>query len=91
MSFLGSIGNIIEGSGLKEAFCTICAEASCEKVLTGHSFLRSVRGHILVQAALGSRILTLLNLNDNEIETLNHALNKFGENDFVNYVNVKSF
>lgn len=87
MPFLGAIGNIMEVSGLKEALCTIFAKNSCDKVLTGHAFSRSVRGHILTQAALGSVILSLLKLNDDEIYVMNYALNEFGEENFVNAVN----
>ena len=49
MSFLGSVGFVMEGSGLKEAFNQIFAENSAEKALIGHAFSRAVRGHSLVQ------------------------------------------
>ncbi|GBP41568.1 hypothetical protein EVAR_20376_1 [Eumeta japonica] len=56
MSFLGAIGFIMDGSGLKEAFCEIYAENSSEKALSGHAYARAIRGHFLVQLALSELI-----------------------------------
>lgn len=50
ISFLGAVGFIIKGSGLKEAFCVLYTEKSAEKALEGHAYLRSIRGHTLIQA-----------------------------------------
>ncbi|KAL7304815.1 hypothetical protein TKK_0003038 [Trichogramma kaykai] len=52
MSFLGSIGHIMDGSGLLEAFEIMFAQCSAAKALTGHAYSRAVRGHLLVQNAL---------------------------------------
>lgn len=38
MSFLGSMGFIMDGSGLKEAFSVIYAQNSAEKALAGHAY-----------------------------------------------------
>ncbi|XP_043269016.1 uncharacterized protein Nepl16 isoform X1 [Venturia canescens] len=82
MSFLGSIGEIMTGSGLKQAFCTIFAELSAEKALTGHAFSRSVRGHLLVQAALADTIYQKIELTDSERKHLNDSLERVGEENF---------
>lgn len=82
MSFLGSIGFIMDGSGLREVFNCIFAEASVKKILTGKAFSRAVRGHILIQAALADIVISSLNLIESEIETLNEVLSKSNEDNF---------
>lgn len=87
MSFLGSIGNIMVGSGLKEAFCTIYADLSAEKALTGHAFSRAVRGHFLIQASLATLIFAKIELTDDEKNVLNEILQKVGEENFTDTLN----
>lgn len=86
MSFNGSMNNIMAGSGLKEAFCTIYAELSAEKALSGHAFSRSVRGHLLVQAALASFIFEKVELSEDETSYLNNGLTTVGKENFHNYL-----
>lgn len=45
MSFIGCIGYIMNGSGIKEALSTIYASNSVDKMLDGPAFARSIRGH----------------------------------------------
>ncbi|GBP58029.1 hypothetical protein EVAR_39745_1 [Eumeta japonica] len=52
MSFLGSIGYIMEGSALKEALSVIYDPNSVGKMLDGHAFARSVGRHGLIRVAL---------------------------------------
>lgn len=56
MSFMGAMGTIMDGSGLKELFSTIYATNSVDKILTGHAYARAVRAHILTHAALAGII-----------------------------------
>ncbi|CAG9782212.1 unnamed protein product [Diatraea saccharalis] len=42
MSFLGCIGYVMDGSGLKEALSTIYATNSVDKMLNGHAYARSM-------------------------------------------------
>lgn len=56
MSFLGSIGTIMDGSGLAELLATVYASNTVDHMLTGHAFSRAIRGHLLVYAALGTII-----------------------------------
>ncbi|XP_061724855.1 uncharacterized protein LOC133530806 [Cydia pomonella] len=51
-SFLGVIGFIMSGSGLKELWCSIYAPEHIEKMMTGHAFPRAVRAHFLTRSAL---------------------------------------
>lgn len=57
MSFLGSIGNIMDGSGLTELLQTIYAGNSVVHILSGHAYSRAVRGHTLVHQSLAKMIL----------------------------------
>lgn len=50
MSFLGSMGYIMDGSGLKKALGNkIYAPNSVDKMLSGHTYSISIKGHILVR------------------------------------------
>ena len=64
------------GSSLKKAFCTIYAELSDDKTLTGHAYSRFVRGHLLVQAALATIILNKIEFKDDEKNLLDQGLEK---------------
>ncbi|KYN02063.1 hypothetical protein ALC62_07132 [Cyphomyrmex costatus] len=74
MSFLGSIGFIMDGSGLKEAFACIYADNSAEKAFTGHAYSRSIRAHFLVQVALATIIFESLELTDEQKATFDGFL-----------------
>ena len=52
MSALGSIGNVMDGSGIKEALSTVYAEGSVEAMLYGKAVARAFRGHQLLDTAL---------------------------------------
>ncbi len=52
MSFLGSIGHLMAGSGLQELLEVVFAVNAVRHMLTGKAISRAVRGHMLVDAAL---------------------------------------
>ncbi|KAK3895921.1 hypothetical protein Pcinc_000394 [Petrolisthes cinctipes] len=52
MSYLGSIGKIMTGSGLEDLWKRVYAKGSVVHMLTGHAFSRAVRAHILTLLAL---------------------------------------
>ncbi|XP_043503861.1 uncharacterized protein LOC122525249 [Polistes fuscatus] len=56
MSYLGSIGHIMNGSGLEDIWAVTYAPASVKKMLTGHAYARAMRAHILTFTALGVMI-----------------------------------
>lgn len=91
MSFLGSIGYIMDGSGLKEAFASIYAENSAEKAFSGHAYSRSIRAHFLVQVALATIIFDSLELDDEETATFNALLECLGNESFIDYMNKEEF
>lgn len=56
MSYLGCIGYLMTGSGLQETLEQIYAPNSVVKMLNGKAIARSIRGHLLVYAALNAII-----------------------------------
>lgn len=57
MSFLGSIGNLMEGSGLRKALECVYAPVTVGHMFTGKAYSRSVRGHLLCATAVQSLLL----------------------------------
>lgn len=51
-SFLGSVGYVMKGSGIEELWETVYAKNSIPHMMTGHSFARAVRAHILTAVIL---------------------------------------
>lgn len=74
MSFMGSIGYIMAGSGLKELWNTIYTANSIDKMMTGHVYSRGVRAHMLTQLCLGKLILDELDLTDEFKINLKHYI-----------------
>lgn len=58
MSFLGSIGFIIGGSGLDELWAEVYAKQSVVHMMTGHAYDRSLRAQFLTQEALATLLLS---------------------------------
>ena len=58
MSFLGCIGSLMAGSGLKEILEMIYAPNAVEHILTGKAIARAVRAHLLVDAAVNTLIVS---------------------------------
>lgn len=56
MSYLGCIGYLMTGSGIQETFEQIYAPNSVLKMLNGKAIARSIRGHLLLYAALNAII-----------------------------------
>ena len=54
MSFLGTIGHLMAGSGLHEVLDLIYASKAVDHILSGKAIARAVRAHLLVDAALNT-------------------------------------
>jgi len=74
MSFMGAIGYIMAGSGLKELLRTIYPANSIAKIMTGHAYSRAVRAHFLTQLCLGKIILDELDLLETKKTTLKYYI-----------------
>lgn len=57
MSFLGSVGMMMKGSGLEDLFTEVYAENSVTHMISGKAIARATRAHILVQSALMSLLM----------------------------------
>lgn len=57
MSFLGSIGNLMKGSGLEELFEEVYAVNSVPHMMSGKAFSRALRAHTLAESALMTLLL----------------------------------
>ena len=57
MSYMGSIGYIMAGSGLEAMWETVYATNSLSHMLSGHAYSRALRAHILSSAAFTSLLL----------------------------------
>ncbi|GBL55344.1 hypothetical protein AVEN_21120-1 [Araneus ventricosus] len=75
MSFMGTIGSIMAGSGLKELLTIIYAENSVEKIMSGHAYSRAVRAHVLVHLVLAELIWESVDLSEDEAVMMENALN----------------
>ena len=50
MSFLGSVGYVMRGSGLESVLRVIYGESTVEHALTGKVYARAVRAHFLIRS-----------------------------------------
>lgn len=57
MSFLGSIGHMMRGSGIEEIMGLLFGSTTTEYVLSGKAYARAVRGHFIVHGALSDLLL----------------------------------
>lgn len=54
MSFLGTIGSLMAGSGLREIMSQVYSEGSVDQMLSGKAVARAVRAHFLIDSALNA-------------------------------------
>lgn len=86
MSYLGALGFIMDGSGLKDVFNTVYAGASTDKMLTGHAYARAFRAHLLTRLALAKIIFKELNLTSDEETLLTEYLLMLEEPDYLSKI-----
>jgi hypothetical protein len=60
MSFMGSIGHLMKGSGISEALGTVYGSNAVEHMLSGKAVSRALRGHFLISSALNSKLLSAI-------------------------------
>ena len=58
MSFMGSIGSLMKGSGLSEALSTSYGVNAIEHMMSGKAVSRGLRGHFLAASALQTKLMT---------------------------------
>ena len=57
MSFLGSVGDMMAGSGIEDLLALVYAENSVSHVMSGKAFARALRAHFLVDSCLNNLLL----------------------------------
>ena len=61
MSFLGSIGAVMKGSGIEDLLAEIYALNSIPHIMSGKAIARAIRAHILIESALTSLLFEMIN------------------------------
>ena len=56
MSFLGSVGNLMNGAGIENVFEEVYSEDTVKHIKSGHAVARALRAHVLVQGVLVNHI-----------------------------------
>ena len=70
MSYLGSIGNTMKGSGIAECLQVVYGENAVQHMISGKAIARALRGHFLLQSALRLTIIGRLLQEDITTEDL---------------------
>lgn len=83
MSFLGSIGAIMDGSGIKEMLSLIYAENSIPYILNGKAYSRAVRGHVLIHCAISNLIFDMIQLTEEDKDFLGSLLLEMKEKSVI--------
>jgi len=60
MSFLGSVGHVMAGSGIEECLQQVYGRETIVHVLSGNAYARSLTGHFLIQSALVCKLLSFI-------------------------------
>ena len=71
MSFLGSIGTVMLGSGLQELTGFVYGADTVEHMLAGKAVSRALRDHLLIQSALTTLLFEQINPNSSQQSTNN--------------------
>lgn len=100
MSFLGSIGKMMKGSGIEEVFAEVYAENSVEDIISGKAVSRAIRAHFMVESALKCLLFDIAKdnfdidvdslkslLDSTEDETGKAKLNSFAESKVIHDIN----
>jgi hypothetical protein len=77
LSFMGSIGYIMAGSGLQELWEGIYAKNSVIHMLNGRAYSRGLRAHLITYQALATLVLELCELDEsfkNEIQVVSQEI-----------------
>ena len=87
MLFVGSIGHFMQVSGLSEALGSIYGENTVNKMLSGKSIARALRGLFLTETALTTEIQELLlsgnAIDQQDIDCVQNEINKLRNGDIT--------
>ena len=77
MNFVGSLGKLMEESGLSEALSTCFGSATVNQILMGKNVARAIRGHILVYSALTVILFQQLIAANADVDLLSDVLSLY--------------
>lgn len=81
MSFLGSVGYIMSGSGIEELWQIVYGKATVPHMMAGKAYARAVRAHILTAAALFSLIHDdIVSKSEESLDVLSEIVRQFFAN-----------
>ena len=60
MSFLGSVGEVMKGSGIGEALETVYGKNTVLQIMSGKAVTRAIRGHFLMESVLMNKLISKL-------------------------------
>eukprot|EP00111_Clytia_hemisphaerica_P013776 TCONS_00040538-protein len=60
MSFLGSVGKVMMGSGLEELFEEVYSEDTVKHMISGKAYARALRAHLMTQSALVEHLVEIM-------------------------------
>ena len=69
MSYCGSIGTLMEGSGLAEAHKTCYGDVIVKHIASGKAISKALRAHFLTEAAIMTLLMTPFSPHSKDIET----------------------
>jgi len=78
MSYMGSVGHIMRGSGIEDILLLLFGENTIEYVLSGKAYAKAIRSHFLIQTALKQLLLQYLsntNAEDDDCNTQTVSIN----------------
>lgn len=76
MNLLGAIGTLMEGTGLRNIMEVVYGSNAVQHMMTGKSVQRAFRGHLLVDRCLNHLVVSELQEDDSQFESL---VNQAGE------------
>ena len=86
MSFIGCIGHIMSGSGLQDIFLLNYGPNTVQNMLSGKTYDRAVRGHLLLERALMHLLLEMLLPED--ADTVTSETDQFSSSDVEHLLKV---
>jgi hypothetical protein len=83
LSYLGSVGTLMRGSGLEEILSVLYGKNVVEQILQGRDYERAVRGHLIVYTALSCLLTNVLLPSDSDASQA--TVNFDNEHEVTNY------
>ena len=91
MSYLGSIGNSMKGSGISQCLQVVYGENAVKHMVSGKAIARALRGHFLLQSALRLQIIKQLTqeeiISQEDLQVIKTSYQNFIKNQLEHTIN----